>query len=532
MMAQSAESGWLRAGMNVRVSEVGVTVPLQRTLLQHVSLSVQAGEMVALMGPSGAGKTTLLNCLVGRCVGSVEGNITYNGKSFKQMRQAIGYVTQEDIMYETLTPRENLTFAARLMLSRLSARDQTSAVEEVICKLNLQKCANTPVGSPGLVRGISGGERKRTNVALSLLGRPGLLLLDEPTSGLDSKMSDSLVRDIKEVAREGCTAIATIHQPSEAVFSRFDKVLLLLSGRLAYFGPIAGLRGSLSDLGFKCTDGVPLPELLLDALEPPQSAEEQQEHRTKLHQLRRLTDGTPSTVEVPQLETEASNLLKPSRAGLAQQLRTLLHRELMNLKRCKVLTIVRAAQSVGASVLVGLIFVQLEHNLSGIQTRLFSSFLLVFTQFMFAMLGVVNAFPAERAVFLRESQDGLYRPAAFFLAKAILDTLMQCLFPLLVVGISYPMVGLNAETLDRVLIFYTIMCIVSNCGSAVGFMVSAAVPTVSLALSIAPGLVMPQMLLSGIFIKVPGIHEVSLYHANIMVKQVCTLSVVVCLLLR
>jgi len=104
-------------------------------------------------------------------------------------------------------------------------------VENVIEKLNLTKCANTVVGSPGLVRGISGGERKRTNVALSLLGNPSLLLLDEPTSGLDSKMSDSLMRDVKHITEQGCTVVATIHQPSEAVFMRFDKVLLLETGR-------------------------------------------------------------------------------------------------------------------------------------------------------------------------------------------------------------------------------------------------------------------------------------------------------------
>ena len=489
--------------MHVSVDNLSVTALPSRTLLQHVACSVHAGEMVALMGPSGAGKTTLLNCLVGRCAGSIRGNINYNGKSFKQVRNFIGYVTQEDIMYETLTPRENLTFAAGLVLSQLSPEDRRSAVEDVIRKLNLQKCANTPVGSPGLVRGISGGERKRTNVALSLLGKPALLLLDEPTSGLDSKMSDSLVQDVKEVALDGCTAIATIHQPSEAVFNRFDKVLLLLAGQVVYYGPIAGLRNSMSGLGFQCPDGIPLPELLLDVLERPGSAEEQQEQRKRLHQLRTLTPGAGSSsaahVEFQPLSSLSSQ--RSSRAALWQQLRILLSRELVNLRRSKVLTIVRTVQTVGASILVGLIFLQLGHNISGVQARMFASFLVVFTQFLFAMLGVVNAFPAERAVFLRETQDGLYHPAAFYLAKTLLDTLMQCVFPIFVVAIAYPMIGLNAESVDRIFLFYVILCVVSNCGSAVGFMVSAAVPTVSLALSIAPGLVMPQMLLSGIFVK-------------------------------
>ena len=172
------------------------------------------------------------------------------------------------------------------------------------------------------------------------------------------------------------------------------------------------------------------------------------------------------------------------------------------MKRNKALTIVRAVQSVASSLLIGLIFLQLERNMSSLQPRLFSSFLLVFAQFLFALLGVVNAFPAERAVFLRETQDKLYHPAAFYFAKVVIDTIMQCLFPILVVAISYPLIGLNGESADRVLWFYAIMAVSSNCGAAVGFMVSAAVPSVNLALSIAPGLVMPQLLLAGIFIKV------------------------------
>ena len=179
--------------------------------------------------------------------------------------------------------------------------------------------------------------------------------------------------------------------------------------------------------------------------------------------------------------------------------------ELVNVKRNKALTVVRAVQSVASALLIGFIFLQLERNMSSLSPRLFSSFLLVFAQFLFALLGVVNAFPAERAVFLRETQDKLYHPAAFYLAKVSIDTLMQCLFPILVVAISYPLIGFNGESADRVLWFYAIMAVVSNCGAGVGFMVSAAVPSVNLALSIAPGLIMPQLLLSGIFIKVPGI---------------------------
>ncbi|CAE7231514.1 W [Symbiodinium pilosum] len=487
--------------MNVSVDSLTITVAGGRRLLSDVSCLVQPGDMVALMGPSGAGKTTLLNSLVGRSImGSIDGGISYNGKSLQKVRSNIGYVTQDDIMYETLTPRENLTFAASFILPKLSKDQQKEVVEEVIMKLNLAKCADTIVGSPGLVRGISGGERKRTNVGLSLIGKPALLLLDEPTSGLDSKMSDSLMKDVKTVAETGCTCIATIHQPSEIVFGRFDKVLLLASGKTAYYGPIKGLRDSLGNLGFPCPPGTPLPELLLDVLEKPGENVDATDHEKKLEGLRMLTD---SSVKDDTVFSPGGSEVPPARrAGFCGQLATLFHREVVNVKRNKTLTIVRAVQSIAAALLIGLIFVQLERNMSSIQVRLFASFLLVFTQFLFAILGVANAFPAERAVFLRETQDKLYHPAAFYLAKVAIDTVLQSTFPILVVAVAYPLIGLNSESADRVLWFYFIMAIVSNCGAGVGFMVSAAVPSVTIALSIVPGLVMPQLLLAGIFIKV------------------------------
>ena len=189
--------------MNISVDALSITVAGGRKLLTDVSCIVQPGDMVALMGPSGAGKTTLLNSLVGRSImGDVSGGISYNGKSLQKVRSNIGYVTQEDIMFETLTPRENLTFAAAFILPKLTKAQQKEVVEDVIIKLNLAKCADTVVGSPGLVRGISGGERKRTNVGLSMIGKPALLLLDEPTSGLDSKMSDSLMKDVPRIRLE------------------------------------------------------------------------------------------------------------------------------------------------------------------------------------------------------------------------------------------------------------------------------------------------------------------------------------------
>mmetsp|Transcript_40268 Transcript_40268/g.86414 ORF Transcript_40268/g.86414 Transcript_40268/m.86414 type:complete len:622 (-) Transcript_40268:260-2125(-) len=490
--------------MNVNVDKLCVTVEgkgkpkVPKALLTDVTFKIESGDVVALMGPSGAGKTTLLNRLVGRGItGEVTGSITYSGQPLQNARSGIGYVTQDDIMYETLTPRENLSFAASFLQGHASAAQKKEAVEAVLRKLRLVKCADTVVGIPGLVKGISGGERKRTNVALSLLSNPHLLLLDEPTSGLDSKMADELMTDVSDVAKNGCTAVATIHQPSEAVFSRFKKVLLLESGHIAYYGQVQGLRDMLSQIGFQMSSGmVPLPEILLDILEAPKDVAADV-HSKRLADLKtrsikpNANDGSP----VGKIEVA-------DRLNFPRQLALLFKRNFLAFRRNKILTVVRTMQSIMSSVLIGWIFVQVDKDLDGVNVRVFGAFLLAFAQFLFAILGVVNTFPQEKAVFLREAQDRWYHPAAFYLAKVLLDTILQCFFPIIVTCIGYFMIGLNTDKAERVFIFYLFLALLSNCGAAIGFIVSAAVSSVSTALSIVPGLVMPQLVLSGLFIPV------------------------------
>jgi len=496
--------------MYVSVNSLTVTVAAkggsQKELLSDVSFQIDSGDVVALMGPSGAGKTTMLNRLVGRgIIGEVSGAITYDGRALREARRSIGYVTQDDIMYETLTPRENLTYAVTFQQGHRPAAERREAVEAVLQKLRLVKCADTVVGTPGLVKGISGGERKRTNVAMSLLSNPRMLLLDEPTSGLDAKMADDLMADVREVAKQGCTVVATIHQPSEAVFERFKKVLLLESGRIAYYGPVAGLRHLVQSIGFPAAvknSHVPLPELLLEVLEAPADKVDLESHSQRLAQLRsRGNEGSGGPAPASQ-QLSAAGAPGVRRLNFVRQVGVLFHRNLLNFRRNKLLTIVRLVQTVLSTVLISWIFNQVGSNMSGVQARMFGCFLLAFAQFLFAMLGVVNTFPAERAVFLREAQDRWYNPAAFYLAKVALDSITQCLFPVVATSIGYPIMGLNTQSVERVVWFYIFVALLSNSGAAVGFVVSAMVPSVNAALSITPGLVMPQLILCGLFIKV------------------------------
>lgn len=511
-------------GMNVSVENLSVSVIIddsscwcwkkgrnygatKKFLLQGVSFVVRPGDVVALLGPSGAGKTTLLNRLVGRgIIGEVVGRVSYNGASVEKARSRIGYVTQDDIMYETLTPRQNLLFTAEFLKGRASKQQRTAAVEEVMDRLRLTKCKDTVVGVPGIVKGISGGERKRTNVAMSLLGNPSLLLMDEPTSGLDSKMADELMKDVAQIAQQGCTVIATIHQPSEAVFENFRQVILLDAGRIAYYGPVEGLRAKLSAFGFHTPERTPLPELLLDILVlPPEGSDQRLEHTDKLS---KLMDSRPRAhTAMKQQFSEMTDARDFQRVGFCRQLSILCVRTALVVRRSKLLTFVRFMQTVMSSVLVSWIFVQVPKDLFGVRRRLFVTFFLVFTQLLFGLLGVVNTFPGERAVFLREVQDRWYHPAAFYFSKVFVDTLMQSFFPIFMALISYWFVGLNNATAGHFFVFYVICAIATNIGSSMGFIVSASVSSVNTGLSIAPGMIMPQLLLCGLFIEIDDLPQ-------------------------
>jgi energy-coupling factor transporter ATP-binding protein EcfA2 len=154
--------------------------------------------------------------------------------------------------------------------------DKTARVAEVINRLALNKCAGTVIGSV-LKRGISGGQAKRVNIALSLITRPGLLFLDEPTSGLDSFMANEVATCLSDLAREGRTVVCTIHSPTAKAFSLFDELLMLKAGRIVYNGPTEGAVPYLEAVaGLSCPSDsrfFSLPEWLVDVTADAQPTE-------------------------------------------------------------------------------------------------------------------------------------------------------------------------------------------------------------------------------------------------------------------
>ena len=198
--------------------------------LHNFAFNLQSGELVAIMGGSGVGKSTLLSIMNGEIIPD-EGDITVNGHSIRtpEARKLIGFVPQDDLLIEELTVYQNLLFTARLCFSGLTPEEIETRVDTVLKELDLQDIKQLEVGSP-IRKTISGGQRKRLNIALELIREPAILYLDEPTSGLSSTDSEKVITLLKEQTHKGRLVVVNIHQPSSEIYKLFDRLWLLDKG--------------------------------------------------------------------------------------------------------------------------------------------------------------------------------------------------------------------------------------------------------------------------------------------------------------
>jgi len=205
-----------------------------KRLLDDVSLTVRTEQLVAVIGPSGAGKSTLLGALTGLRPAGM-GRVTWDGRDlyeeYDHLRHLIGLVPQDDVLHRQLTVRRALGFAARLRLPQdTTAAERDERVRQVLAEVGLSEQIDQRIDS------LSGGQRKRTSIALELLTAPQLLFLDEPTSGLDPGLDRQVMEGLRRLADGGRVVLVVTH--SVLALDQCDRVLLLATGgRVAFYGP-------------------------------------------------------------------------------------------------------------------------------------------------------------------------------------------------------------------------------------------------------------------------------------------------------
>ncbi len=213
--------------------------PNGKQALHTLHISESGGTLVGLMGGSGAGKTTLLNVLAGLDKLS-QGTIRINGLDLHQHKEqlegVIGYIPQDDLLMDDLSVYENLYYNAKLCFKDLNETEIQEKVLKVLGMLGLREIKDIKVGNP-LNKKISGGQRKRLNIALELIREPMVLYVDEPTSGLSSRDSENVMDLLKEISQRGKLIFVVIHQPSSDIYKMFDKLIILdVGGFPIYYG--------------------------------------------------------------------------------------------------------------------------------------------------------------------------------------------------------------------------------------------------------------------------------------------------------
>jgi ABC-type multidrug transport system ATPase subunit len=213
--------------------------------LRNIDLSATQGDLIAIMGASGTGKTTLLNVLSGIDMPS-SGSIRLNGIDLfaekEKLNGVIGFIPQDDLLIEELTVYENLFYNAKLCFKDLTDQEIGVKVENTLISLGLIDKKGLKVGSH-FNKTISGGQRKRLNIALEMIREPSILFVDEPTSGLSSRDSENVMDLLRELSLKGKLIFAVIHQPSSEIYKMFDRVIIMdEGGYMIYCGnPVEGV---------------------------------------------------------------------------------------------------------------------------------------------------------------------------------------------------------------------------------------------------------------------------------------------------
>ncbi len=225
--------------INFKVEDLSYKFKNKQMGVHPLSFNSESGRLVGIMGSSGAGKSTLINILSG-IYKPYSGHVKINNidihKNPKKIEGLVGYVSQDDLLIEKLTVYQNLYYNAKLSFDNLNDFQIKKRVLNLLSSLGLYDIKDMKVGSP-LNKKISGGQRKRLNIALELIREPAVLFLDEPTSGLSSRDSANILDLLKELALKGKLVFVVIHQPSSDIFKMFNQLLVLdTGGYLIYDG--------------------------------------------------------------------------------------------------------------------------------------------------------------------------------------------------------------------------------------------------------------------------------------------------------
>jgi ABC-type multidrug transport system ATPase subunit len=472
--------------INIRLEGFGLDIEKRtlrtqttKSILNPLTAEFQPGSLNVIMGPSGSGKTSLLNSMAGRLRDDVStryktfGTMTFNGLAPSEdvVHSICSFVTQDDdALLASLTVRETLRYAAGLRLPKwMSKQQKTQKAEEILLKMGLKDCADNLIGND-LIKGISGGEKRRVTIAVQILTEPRVLLLDEPLSGLDAFTALSIMDVLLGLAHEGRTLIVTIHQPRSDLFAHFGTIMLLARGGHPIFaGPATQMLPHFAAQGYDCPQHVNPADFALDLITVDiQHATREEASREKVRKLIEAwhPDLFPTTRNGSITTPAELGSLARKPASFTAAYSILIRRATKNFFRMPDLIIARIMQVVGLGIVLALFFAPLRTDYFAIQNRM--GFLVEIAPLYFVgMLNNIATYPMERDVFYRDYADRIYGVEAFFLTYISITTPFEIISCIVFAVLAVLACGLERDASTFFIITYNAFCITS-CGESLG----------------------------------------------------------------
>ena len=511
-----------RGSAILEANGVAVDVPGRR-VLQDVTMVVKPGELIGIMGPSGAGKSSLLAALVG-CQSPAEGRVTVSGADlyshYDEFRGQIGYVPQDDIMHADLTVGQALWYAARLRLPVDFSREEIDQrIERVIEQLGLKGTERTRIGSAAR-RGISGGQRKRVNIAMELLTDPPMLVLDEPTSGLSSTDAAAIVELLRDLARAGRTIVLTIHQPSIDVMKMLNGVAVIARdessngvGRLVWYGPAYPDAAEFFEPSHDRSVR-PEAEAILRGLARRRVSDWVEAYRRSPAHVSWGIARLPAAGSAQKPEPRHRNT---AREAVAQWW-YLMQRDLAIKRADGWSTAIVLAQAPVIALLIALVFgAKATKPLTAASWSAVSAgvamtcFLLALAAVWLGCSSAIREIVGERPIYRRERMAGLgvwpYLASKLIVLGLICG--LQCSILLLVVRAGCGLGGSPGFA-------YAVLCAAAMSGVGLGLCISAVVRTAEAAASLLPLVILPMVILGGSLLPLAELPPVAVAIADTM----------------
>ncbi|KAK8686564.1 hypothetical protein V6N13_125588 [Hibiscus sabdariffa] len=371
-------------------------------ILRDVSLTANPSQILAIVGPSGAGKSTLLDILAAR-TSATSGTLSLNSTPINpsSFRKLSAYVPQHDACLPLLTVAETFAFSARLLVPKTS--DIDTIVTSLLSELRLMHLSNTK-----LAHGLSGGERRRVSIGLSLLHDPAVLILDEPTSGLDSTSAFNVIQILKSIAASRHrTVVLSIHQPSFKILSTIDRILLLSKGTVVHHGTLSSLEAFLNSNGFTVPPQLNALEYAMEIL-------------NQLHDSKPIIP--PSLPPSPKLSLVTPNNNEASeiryRSSRLHEICSLYNRFWKIIYRTRQLLLTNALEALIVGLVLGTIYINIGYDKEGIEKR-FGLFAFTLTFLLSSTTETLPIFLNERPILLRETSSGVYRLSSYLIANTL-----------------------------------------------------------------------------------------------------------------